>query len=84
MAAAAMESRAFPAFCYDPSAGPSWAVRFCLAANTQADRDWPVQGFAYEDEQHQRVAEELPFTLVDFLASDRRYAPHLARVPRER
>lgn len=84
MAAAAMESRAFPAFSYDPSAGATWAERFCLAANSQVERDWPIQGFAYEDEQHQRVAEELPFTLVDFLASDQRYANHLARVPREK
>jgi len=82
VAAAAMESRAFPAFSYDPSAGPNWASRFCLEANTQVDLDWPVQAFAYEDEQHQRVSEELAFTLVDFVASDRRYAKHLARVPK--
>ena len=84
MAAAAMESRAFPAFSYDPAAGAGWADRFCLQANTQVEQDWPVQGFAYEDEEHQRVAQEVPFTLVDFLAGDRRYAAHLARVPRER
>jgi ferredoxin len=84
VAAAAMESRAFPAFSYDPSAGVEWADRFCLAANTQVDRDWPVQAFAYEDDSHQRVAQSVPFTLVDFLASDPRSAPHLARVPREK
>lgn len=84
MAAAAMESRAFPAFTYDPSAGPNWASRFYLEANSQVDLDWPIQGFAYEDEQHQRVSEDLAFTLVDFIASDRRYARHLARVPREK
>jgi ferredoxin len=84
MAAAAMESRAFPAFTYDPSAGPNWASRFYLEANSQVDLDWPIQGFAYEDEQHQRVSEDLAFTLVDFVASDRRYARHLARVPREK
>jgi hypothetical protein len=84
MAAAAMESRAFPAFSYDPSAGASWADRFYLEANTQVERDWPIRDFAYEDEQHQSVSEDLSFTLVDFLASDRRYASHLARVPRER
>ena len=43
MAAAAMESRAFPAFTYDPSAGPDWASRFYLEANPQVDRDWPVR-----------------------------------------
>ena len=84
MSAAAMESRAFPAFTYDPSAGANWASRFYLEANSQVDLDWPIQGFAYEDEQHQKVSEDLAFTLVDFFASDRRYARHLARVPREK
>jgi ferredoxin len=84
MSAAAMESRAFPAFSYDPSAGPNWASRFYLEANSQVDLDWPIQGFAYEDEEHQSVSEDLAFTLVDFVASDRRYAKHLARVPREK
>ncbi|MEK7437298.1 MAG: hypothetical protein AAB150_10470 [Pseudomonadota bacterium] len=84
MSAAAMESRAFPAFAYDPSAGPNWAARFYLEANSQVDLDWPVQGFAYENEEHQRVSEDIAFTLVDFIASDRRYARHLARVPREK
>jgi hypothetical protein len=82
VAAAAMESRAFPAFSYDPSAGPDWASRFDLEANPQAERDWPIHGFAYEDEAHQTVTEEIAFTLVDFVACDGRYAKHLARVPR--
>ena len=81
-AAAAMESRAFPAFAYDPSAGPDWASRFYLEDNPQADLDWPVYRFAYEDEAHQRISERLAFTLVDFVACDRRYAKHFARVPR--
>ena len=84
VAAAAMDSRVFPAFTFDPSAGPNWASRFYLEANSQVDLDWPIQGFAYEDEEHQRVSEDLAFTLVDFVASDRRYAGHLARVPREK
>ena len=49
MSAAAMESRAFPAFAYDPSAGTNWASRFYLEANSQVGLDWPVQGFTYED-----------------------------------
>ena len=84
MAAAAMESRAFPAFTYDPSAGANWAARFCLQSNSQVDLDWPVKGFAYEDEQHQGVTQDLAFTVVDFLAADSRYAGQLARVPREK
>lgn len=81
-AAAAMESRAFPAFSYDPSAGPDWASRFSLEANPQVERDWPVQSFSYEDPEHQRVSENLAFTFVDFAAADRRYAKYLARTPR--
>jgi ferredoxin len=81
-AAAAIESRAFPVFTYDPSAGEDWASRFTLNANPQMELDWPVHTLAYEDEDSQRVSEDIAFTLVDFVALDRRYAKHLARVPR--
>jgi len=82
VAAAAMESRAFPAYTYDPSAGPNWASRFHLDANPQLEADWPVQDFAYEDEKHQRVRTPMAFTFVDFVACDPRHAGHFARVPR--
>jgi ferredoxin len=81
-AAAALESRAFPSFVFDPSAGPDLAARFQVQGNPQADHDWPLHSFAYEDEEHQRAAEDLAFTLVDFIACDRRHAMHFARVPR--
>ena len=81
VAAAAMESRAFPAFTYDPSAGPNWAARFSVAENPQAESDWPVTPFSYEDGEHQRVAQDINFTLVDFMACDNRYARHFAQVP---
>jgi len=81
-AAAAAESRAFPAFVYDPSAGPDWASRFSLSANSQIDLDWPVQRLDYEDAEQQRVSESLAFTLVDFAACDPRCAKHFAKVPR--
>ena len=80
--AAAMESRAFPAFVFDPAAGADWAARFSLAGNPQPEQDWPVHPLAYEDAEHQRVAETAAFTAADFLACDRRYAAHFARVPR--
>ncbi len=81
-AAAAAESRAFPAFTYDPSAGPDWASRFSLYANSQIDLDWPLQRLDYEDAEHQLVSESLAFTLVDFAACDPRCAKHFAKVPR--
>jgi hypothetical protein len=81
-AAAAMDSRAFPAFSYDPSAGSNWASRFDLRANPEVDLDWPVRSLAYQNEAHQRILHELAFTPLDFVACDRRYARHFARVPR--
>jgi len=73
-AAAAAESRAFPAFTYDPSAGADWAARFSLTANSQLDLDWPTQRFDYEDADQQLVSETLAFTAVDFAACDPRCA----------
>lgn len=81
VAAAAMESHAFPAFSYDPDAGQTWAERFRLEDNPQEEADWPVHAFAYEDQAHQRVRNNLPFTLADFAACDRRYAHHFAKLP---
>jgi hypothetical protein len=81
MAAAAMESRAFPAFTYDPAAGGDWAGRFNIEVNPQPDRDWPLQVFEHENAEHQRVSNEVAFTLADFMACDPRYARHYAQVP---
>ena len=81
VAAAALESRAFPAFAYDPAASGDGPARVDLSMNPQPDRDWPVHRVDYEDRQHQRVSVDLAFTFVDFAACDRRYARHLALVP---
>jgi hypothetical protein len=81
-AAAAMESRAFPAFTYDPSAGKGAAFRFSLEDNPQPELDWPIETFEYADETLQRVTESVAFTFADLAACDRRYARHFARVPR--
>jgi len=81
-AAAAMESRAFPAFTYNPAAGEDWASRFSLEDNPQPELDWPIEPFEYADETLQRVTEQVAFTVVDFAACDRRYARHFAAVPR--
>ena len=82
-AAAAMEGRAFPAFTYDPTAGPDSASRFSVAENPQPELDWPLAKLEYADASLQRTTEQLAFTLVDFAVCDRRYARHFARVPRE-
>ncbi|HTN48166.1 MAG TPA: ferredoxin [Burkholderiaceae bacterium] len=83
-AAAAMKSRAFPAFSYDANAGPNWATRFSFENNRDPDRDWPVETFEYADGDLQRVREQVHFTYADFVLCDRRHAHHFAVVPRER
>jgi len=83
-AAAARESRAFPAFAYDATAGDNWATRYSLDHNRNADADWPEDALEYADEALQRVQQPVAFTYVDFALCDRRYAAHFAAVPRER
>lgn len=80
--AAALESRVFPAFTMDPTAGNDWASRFSLAANPQAELDWPIHRVVYEDADCQTVSEDRPFTLIDFVACDARYGKFFAAVPK--
>ena len=81
-AAAAMQSRAFPAWCHDPGAGTDLAGRFSLANNPQVGEDWPVESLRYADPDLQAVTESVAFTFVDFALCDRRYDAHFAVIPR--
>ena len=81
LSAAATESRAFPTFTFDPSAGNDWAARFSIDTNPQPESDWPIQPFSYEDANHARVACDMAFTVADFMACDPRYGRHFAKVP---
>jgi ferredoxin len=83
-AAAAMKSRAFPAFTYDANAGSNWATRFSFENNRNPEEDWPVEEIGYADEDLQRVQDRVRFTYADFVLCDRRHAHHFAVVPRER
>lgn len=82
VSAAAVESRAFPTFTYDPSAGDSWAERFQMEANPQPENDWPVDRLSYEDDDLQTITEESTFTFVDFAVCDARQAGHFLVAPR--
>lgn len=73
LAAAATESRAFPSFAYDPSAGPDWARRFDLGLNPQVGADWPERALDYEDSDGQRQHLNTRFSVADFIIADTRY-----------
>ncbi len=83
LAAAAMESRVFPAFSYDPAAGRGLADRFSIDANPDIEQDWPRRELRYEDEDLQTITEEQAFTLVDFAVTDPRYGGYFSPVSRE-
>jgi hypothetical protein len=79
-AAAAMESRAFPAFAFDPNTGSGLASRFSLLNNPNGRSDWTSYGMDCEDDDMQRTAVAMSFTFVDFVAGDDRYRHHFAKV----
>ncbi len=81
--AAAIESRAFPAYSYDPSAAGGLACRYDIEANPQLEAQWVAHEFIYEDEALQRVTETLAFTMLDFATLDVRYADYFADVPKD-
>ena len=83
IAAAAMESRVFPAFSYDPAAGPGLADRFDISSNPKVAFDWPQREFSYEDEELQTVVDESAFTAADFAVADAQYNQHFAFAPKE-
>ncbi len=80
VAAAARESRLFPAFTFNPAAGRTWASRFSIDENPQRENDWSLRELVYQDEHCQTVREATPFTLIDFVALDQRYSNHFAAV----
>jgi ferredoxin len=82
VAAAAMQSRAFPVFSFDPGAGPDIASRFSLENNPQPESDWPVEQLSYADPDLQSVTEQVTFTFADFAACDPRCARYFAPAPR--
>ncbi len=82
VAAAAVESRAFPTFVRDPGTGTDGASRVRIDANPQAESDWVVHRLDYEDENLNRTPDEVAFTFVDFALCDDRLSGHLDSVPR--
>jgi hypothetical protein len=83
IAAAAMESRVFPAFSYDPAAGRGLVDRFSIRSNPDLESAWPRRQLSYEDEALQKHVEDCAFTLADYAVIDPRYREHFAPVPRD-
>ncbi len=80
-AAAALESRAHPLFCYDPEAGASWAARLGFAHNPDAEHDWPRRELPVRRHDGSDDVLPLAFTFADFALLDPAYAAHFRAVP---
>jgi hypothetical protein len=83
VAAAATESRAFPIFVYDPADGMDLASHFHLYGNPNRENDWSRHTVHYENDANNSQTAETAFTLVDFMASDKRFASHFAPLAKE-
>jgi len=79
--AAAIESRAFTGFVYDPSKGKDLAQRLTLDCNPQPEKNWPEHVFSYEDADGQAISETTSFTFIDFLAIDPKFSGYFVPVP---
>lgn len=81
--AAALESRLFPAFTLDPSAGEDWADKFTIALTPQFEKAWPISKLEYENAEGEQTMLECTFTPADFLALDARFSKHFLPVSRQ-
>jgi hypothetical protein len=83
VSATALASRVFPAFAYNPAAGPDWAQRLRLLGNPQPDAIWPVHDLHYADASLARVVEPAAITPLDLALCDPARGRHFARTPVE-
>jgi ferredoxin len=83
-AEAAAESRVLPVLVFDPSHGDTLAERVDLGDNTQSERPWPVDHFAYRRANGEEASADLAFTPADFFFCDRGLARHFWNVPVEK
>ena len=83
VAGAALEGRAHPFFSVDPGAGDAAAERVDFSGNPQADKDWPVQKFSFQNKAGVVSDIELDFTFADYALLIPRLKHHFALIPIE-
>lgn len=78
----AVESRAYPLFRYDPSAGAAWHEAIDLEGNPARDQDWPTYDLHYQEAGRDKVL-NLPLTFADFAVTEIRFRKHFRVAPPE-
>ncbi len=82
-AGAAVESREFPLFSYNPNLGEEWGSRFSVEKNPNADMDWSNRQLQAVDESEEEKPLELAFTPADFAALHGAWLNHFMMLPAE-
>lgn len=80
-AGAAVESRAFACFQYDPEAGNSWARRLDFSENPEPEANWPAYALTARRQSGGEETLTLPFTFADFALLDPAYVRHFRLIP---
>jgi len=76
----AVESRAYPLFRYDPSAGKTPAECFDLDGNPYLDQAWPTYTLKYLEGGREKSM-EVPMTFADFAITEARFRKHYRTAP---
>jgi ferredoxin len=82
-AGAALESRIFPVFTFNPGNGSTLLERLDISENSQLDRDWPSDVFRFRAADESEQSLQLKFTTAGFLLNDRRFIEQYWCVPPE-
>ena len=76
----AVESRAYPLFRYDPSAGKKPEECFDLEGNPAPDQHWPTYQLRYKVGNLEKEM-EIPLTFADFAITESRFRKHYRTAP---
>jgi pyruvate-ferredoxin/flavodoxin oxidoreductase len=79
----ALESRAYPAFRFNPDAGVTFEECLDIDGNPAMDEDWPAYKLRYQDEDGREAEMELPMTFADFAVTEGRFLKHFRKAPRD-
>jgi pyruvate-ferredoxin/flavodoxin oxidoreductase len=80
---AAVESRAYPLFRYNPDLGVEFSASVSLEGNPDMDAEWPTYSLTYLNEDGVEAKLEMPMTFADFALGEGRFAKQFRKAPTE-
>jgi len=81
VASAALESRVHPFFQINPQLGDTFAARMNFSVNPQAEKDWAIHPFSYQNGDGEVTHTEFAFTFADYALLVPRLRNHFRLVP---